>query len=164
MNRLNRTDYILRTTKYTILFIVALLAIFFVSFAGVYSLDQLYGEDPISQIKDYYNSMGIVAFALVGIVILTYVLFIIKASIKRLHDLDFSGWWVISYYIPYIGTLVCIFLLFYPGLKSKNRFGKVPAKPSETRALIAGICSTIFCYSWLFTLIKLMKNYIMSLN
>lgn len=49
----------------------------------------------------------------------------IMLSIRRLHDIDKSGWWFLISFIPVIGSLV---LLYFACLKSDadNRFGPQP--------------------------------------
>jgi len=45
-------------------------------------------------------------------------------NIKRLHDMDFSGWWILINMIPYIGSIIMIITLgFIGGTKGSNRFG-----------------------------------------
>ncbi|WP_425484417.1 DUF805 domain-containing protein [Desulfoluna butyratoxydans] len=47
----------------------------------------------------------------------------IATSVKRLHDLNRSGWWFLLNLIPLIGNLFLGFLLcFIPGTKSGNSF------------------------------------------
>ncbi len=43
---------------------------------------------------------------------------------KRLHDLDRSGWWVLVGFVPYGGPLAKVVILgCLPGTKGANRFG-----------------------------------------
>jgi uncharacterized membrane protein YhaH (DUF805 family) len=49
------------------------------------------------------------------------------ASVRRLHDTDKSGWWVLISIIPILG-LIIFFLLMVDGSKGKNRFGPKPKK------------------------------------
>ena len=49
------------------------------------------------------------------------------AAVRRLHDTDKSGWFVLISFIPIIGFLI-IFLLIGDGSKGKNRFGPKPKK------------------------------------
>ena len=49
------------------------------------------------------------------------------AAVRRLHDTDKSGWWVLIAVIPIIGLFI-IFLLMGDGSKGKNRFGSKPQK------------------------------------
>lgn len=90
------------------------------------------------------------AFSMVqGLVLLTYVLAIIASlclMVRRLHDIDQSGWWtpsvfvlhlVYSYYEA-VGSLIAeilmgtfllavhLAIILTPGSKNPNRFGEVP--------------------------------------
>jgi|TARA_B100000959_G_scaffold257580_1_gene291805 uncharacterized membrane protein YhaH (DUF805 family) len=49
------------------------------------------------------------------------------AAVRRLHDTDKSGWFVLISVIPIIGLFI-IFLLMGDGSKGKNRFGPKPKK------------------------------------
>ena len=49
------------------------------------------------------------------------------AAVRRLHDTDKSGWFVLISIIPFIG-LIIIFLLIADGSKGKNKFGPKPKK------------------------------------
>ena len=49
------------------------------------------------------------------------------ASVRRLHDTDKSGWFVLISIIPILGLAV-IYLLILDGSKGKNRFGPKPKK------------------------------------
>jgi len=47
----------------------------------------------------------------------------LAVSVRRLHDTDRSGWWLLLNIIPVIGTLVLIFFLVQAGTEGQNRFG-----------------------------------------
>jgi uncharacterized membrane protein YhaH (DUF805 family) len=42
--------------------------------------------------------------------------------IRRLHDLNLSGWAALLYFMPLVGILLVLFLLFKPG-KEPNKYG-----------------------------------------
>jgi len=51
----------------------------------------------------------------------------IAVTARRLHDTGKSGWWQLTAYIPYIGIIASIILLFIfctEGEKKKNKYGK----------------------------------------
>ena len=50
----------------------------------------------------------------------------IAVSIRRLHDVDRSGWWLLIMFIPLIGWLVLLFWEVSPGTPGANRFGPDP--------------------------------------
>lgn len=50
----------------------------------------------------------------------------IAVAIRRLHDTDRSGWWLLLSLIPVIGTIVIIVFLCQNGTAGNNRFGADP--------------------------------------
>jgi len=50
----------------------------------------------------------------------------IAVSIRRLHDLDKSGWWLLISLIPLIGAIVLIVFFVQKGTDGPNRFGSDP--------------------------------------
>ena len=50
----------------------------------------------------------------------------IAVGVRRLHDLDKSGWWYLLILIPLVGTLVLIFFFVQKGTEGPNRFGPDP--------------------------------------
>ncbi len=55
----------------------------------------------------------------------------IAVSIRRLHDSDHSGWWMLFVFVPLVGLIVLLVLLLRNGTKGDNRFGPDP-KASAT--------------------------------
>lgn len=47
----------------------------------------------------------------------------LAVSVRRLHDTDRSGWWLLLGLIPIIGTLVLLFFMIQRGTDGANRFG-----------------------------------------
>jgi uncharacterized membrane protein YhaH (DUF805 family) len=47
----------------------------------------------------------------------------IAVGVRRLHDTDRSGWWLLLTLIPVIGLLVLIWFMIQPGTPGANRFG-----------------------------------------
>jgi uncharacterized membrane protein YhaH (DUF805 family) len=50
----------------------------------------------------------------------------IAVGVRRLHDRDMSGWWLLIGFVPLIGWLILIYLLATPGVAGENRFGPEP--------------------------------------
>ena len=46
-----------------------------------------------------------------------------SVSIRRLHDIDRTGWWILISLIPLIGGIVLIVFACTQGTKGVNRFG-----------------------------------------
>lgn len=68
-----------------------------------------------------YIFLGITLFTLIPA---------ISAGVRRLHDTNRSGFFVLISFIPLIGGLILLFFLIPEGTKGKNRFGSDPLKRS----------------------------------
>lgn len=58
----------------------------------------------------------------------------IAVGIRRLHDTDRSGWWLLIALVPIIGALVLLFFYVSDGTKGPNRFGADPKDPGQAEA------------------------------
>ncbi|MFJ4144723.1 DUF805 domain-containing protein [Pseudomonas sp. NPDC089734] len=50
----------------------------------------------------------------------------LSLSIRRLHDINLSGWFVLIGLVPIVGPLFQISLLFLPGTDGVNDYGPAP--------------------------------------
>jgi len=50
----------------------------------------------------------------------------LSVSIRRLHDLDKSGWWLLLQLIPLIGPIIVLVWFCFQGTTGSNRFGPDP--------------------------------------
>ncbi|AGH50805.1 MULTISPECIES: DUF805 domain-containing protein [Sphingomonadales] len=50
----------------------------------------------------------------------------LAVAVRRLHDIDKSGWWVLIGIVPLIGSIVLIVFYCLDGTKGPNRFGPDP--------------------------------------
>jgi uncharacterized membrane protein YhaH (DUF805 family) len=50
----------------------------------------------------------------------------IAVSLRRLHDIDRSGWWLLIGLIPFIGTIVLLVFMAQDSRPSENRYGSNP--------------------------------------
>jgi uncharacterized membrane protein YhaH (DUF805 family) len=50
----------------------------------------------------------------------------LAVSVRRLHDTDRSGWWVLLFLIPLIGAIVLLIWYCSRGTPGGNRFGPDP--------------------------------------
>lgn len=62
--------------------------------------------------------------------ILTFGLIIpgISSGVRRFHDKDKSGWFILISIIPIIGSIIVMIMLIDKGTEGPNRFGKYPLK------------------------------------
>jgi uncharacterized membrane protein YhaH (DUF805 family) len=50
----------------------------------------------------------------------------IAVAMRRLHDTDRSGWWLLIAFIPFIGSIVLLIFFVLEGTRGPNRFGPDP--------------------------------------
>ena len=50
----------------------------------------------------------------------------IAVAVRRLHDTDRSGWWILLGFIPIIGGIVLLVFYVLEGTQGPNRFGPDP--------------------------------------
>jgi uncharacterized membrane protein YhaH (DUF805 family) len=48
------------------------------------------------------------------------------AAVRRLHDIDQSGWWYLITFVPYVGEFILLGILALRGTSGANRFGEAP--------------------------------------
>ncbi len=46
--------------------------------------------------------------------------------VRRLHDTDRSGWWILIGLVPFVGSIILIVFLCLEGTPGDNRFGSNP--------------------------------------
>ncbi|CRX68466.1 MULTISPECIES: DUF805 domain-containing protein [Stenotrophomonas maltophilia group] len=72
----------------------------------------------------YSGSQGL-ALVVTGLGVVMWLAFVlpsIAATIRRLHDTDRSGWWLLLGFVPFVSLVLLVFLLL-PGTPGGNRFG-----------------------------------------
>ena len=50
----------------------------------------------------------------------------ISVSVRRLHDMNFTGLWLLFGFVPLLNLILGLALLFAPGSPGSNRFGPDP--------------------------------------
>lgn len=50
----------------------------------------------------------------------------IAVGIRRLHDTDRSGWWLLIALVPIVGSIVLLVFMVLEGTRGSNRFGPDP--------------------------------------
>lgn len=89
------------------------------------------------------NSFILILAMIVFFPILCYAAFV--PAIRRLNDLNRSGWLCLLMMVPYLNILFGLYLMFAPGDEGYNDYG-APAMPPSTRVKIAalGIPALVF--------------------
>lgn len=57
----------------------------------------------------------------------------IAVQVRRFHDQDKSGWFVLLNFIPYVGFLIVLVFMFIEGTRGPNRFGADPKDPTNSQ-------------------------------
>ncbi len=56
----------------------------------------------------------------------------ITVSVRRLHDIDRTGWWFLISFVPLVGTIVLLVFAVQEGTSRSNRYG--PPNPKTAVA------------------------------
>jgi uncharacterized membrane protein YhaH (DUF805 family) len=87
-----------------------------------------------------FNSILVIVDGFLGTVSLSIIfglaVFIpgLAVTIRRLHDIGRTGWWVLIGLIPFIGAIVLIIFAATDGNKGSNEYGADPKASGETFA------------------------------
>ena len=68
-----------------------------------------------------------ISYFFLGITLVTLIP-AISAGVRRLHDSNRSGFFLLISFIPFIGGIILLFFLIAEGTNGKNRFGPNPLK------------------------------------
>ena len=85
--------------------------------------------DPTASGGAGITALGGTVLALFGLFVLAILIPTIAVQVRRMHDQDKSGWWVIIAYIPvvnYIGGIVLFVFMCIEGTRGENRYGPDP--------------------------------------
>lgn len=67
----------------------------------------------------------------------------LAVEVRRLHDMDATGWWVLLSFIPLLGALILMLWFTTAGSYGENRFGPDPLEvatgDSKTRRADSGL-------------------------
>ncbi|HEV7658296.1 MAG TPA: DUF805 domain-containing protein [Allosphingosinicella sp.] len=90
---------------------------------------ELYGERYDIPPDVFFRTI-VDSFGIPGILLMLYALatFIpnLAVAVRRLHDQDKSGWWILIALVPLIGGIWLLVLYFIEGTRGPNRFGPDP--------------------------------------
>lgn len=50
----------------------------------------------------------------------------IAVSVRRLHDIDRTGWWYLLIFVPVVGFIVLLIFYIQPGTRGQNTYGPDP--------------------------------------
>ncbi|EQA98924.1 hypothetical protein L485_15310 [Sphingobium baderi LL03] len=55
----------------------------------------------------------------------------LAVAVRRLHDTDRSGWWLLLIFLPLIGGIILLVFFIMSGTRGPNRFGPDPVEAGE---------------------------------
>jgi len=73
--------------------------------------------------------LGIVGVILLVVFALATFIPSIAVQVRRFHDQDKSGWFVLLALVPYVGGLILLIFMMLEGTRGPNRFGPDPRDP-----------------------------------
>ena len=79
-----------------------------------------------------YDNGAMVSFSpglLGGLYGLAVLIPTLAVTVRRLHDTDRSGWWILIGLIPFVGSIVLLVLVCLEGTRGPNRHGTDPKQP-----------------------------------
>ena len=80
-------------------------------------------------------STGYTLFLLVAVIIVFLsIIPAISSAVRRFHDIDKSGWFVLITFIPFVGWILMIAMLAGKGTEGKNRFGDYPLELKKQKS------------------------------
>jgi uncharacterized membrane protein YhaH (DUF805 family) len=68
----------------------------------------------------------IIGFLLIGLLYLLLFIPTLAVQVRRFHDQDLSGWFVLLAFVPYLGGLIMLIFMCIDGTAGPNRFGPDP--------------------------------------
>jgi len=73
-----------------------------------------------------------ISYLFLGIALVTLIP-AISVGVRRLHDTNRSGFFLLIGFIPFIGGLILLFFLIPEGTKGKNKYGADPLVKRKTK-------------------------------
>lgn len=80
-----------------------------------------------------FAASAVLGMILTGVFGIGFVLVSVQIGVQRLHDVGWSGWLMLLYLVPVVGTFFPLVVLLLPGNGGVNRFG--PPQPPNSRAV-----------------------------
>lgn len=80
-----------------------------------------------------FATSAVLGSILTGIFGLGFLVVSIQIGVQRLHDVGWSGWFMLLNLVPVVGTVFPLTMLLMPGNDGVNRFG--PPQPPNSRAV-----------------------------
>lgn len=121
--RARRKEYWSFVLFQLIILMGAFFAFAFIAGAGAYDYDggsYDYGSNPASAIFGLFIIVAVIIFIPAGITV----------TIRRLHDIGLTGWFIFLSLIPYLGSFILLIMSLIPSERRVNKHGPYP-KPLD---------------------------------
>lgn len=109
-----------RRTEYW-MFTLGVVAVYVVLF-GLFMILGGFGREP----GGTASIAGMLPLLLLGIFALGILVPAIAVQVRRFHDQDKSGWFVLLGFVPYVGGLIVLVFMCLPGTDGPNAYGDDP--------------------------------------
>lgn len=96
----------------------------------------------IDQLIAYTQPEG--ASLLAGLVYLAHLIPSIAISVRRLHDINKSGWWLLLLFVPFAGAIALLVFMCTPSTPGLTRYGEIagqsqhPIRPQHNQQIMTG--------------------------
>ena len=81
----------------------------------------------VASVLDSIIGLGLIG----GLVALAHLLPSICVGVRRLHDINRSGWWLLVALVPFIGWIIALYWAVKAGDSGGNNFGADPKTEAE---------------------------------
>ena len=115
--RLNRKPFLFRSIAATVIPVLLAIALFFV-FAGGFRPNMEYQHKDLMWLHVFLHSLLIILAIVSGF----------SLGVRRCHDLDKGGWWLLLGMVPYINVAWGLYLICKRGTVGKNSYGDDPIR------------------------------------
>jgi uncharacterized membrane protein YhaH (DUF805 family) len=112
----------------------------YVGFSIAYYLITLLAFGVAAGVMGLVSALGVLLMVIVGIA--ATVLYV-ALTVRRLNDLNHTGWLSLLMLIPFVGAFLALYVLFAPGTKGTNDYGLAPTKNTTTFVICAAILPAI---------------------
>lgn len=76
------------------------------------------------------STLGSILLIIFGLIYLgVFMIPGLAVQVRRFHDQDKSGWFILLGFIPYVGSIIVLVFMCLEGTKGSNRFGPDPKDP-----------------------------------
>ncbi len=82
----------------------------------------------------------------------------LNLAIRRLHDANFSAWWLLLYLLPYIGGIIMIIFMCLPGTQGPNKYDVEPGTKKFGFGSLIIVLAFLFFISAMFLFAKFLSD------